>query len=172
VDNEREMPETETPAKISIAEGVSNLLGATVSSIAESVKAVASTITDRVKTTPPDPNEADHLSQSREPEAAGSDEQLPLSEDVAIALEAVPHPTERPEHVATKKPKKSATKVAQHAAAKRTSEKASKGTKRSKPKKSQKRSVTKNVVRAAKKIAQKAKKAGKKVTKKKKKSKR
>ena len=59
MDSEKEVPETDTPEKTSITEGVSNLVGATVSSIAESVKAVASTITDRIKSTTPDPDQVE-----------------------------------------------------------------------------------------------------------------
>jgi hypothetical protein len=49
MDDEKEVPEKDTPEKASITEGVTSLVGATVSSIAESVKAVASTITEHIK---------------------------------------------------------------------------------------------------------------------------
>jgi len=84
MDSEKEAPETDTPEKTSITEGVSNLVGATVSSIAESVKAAASTITDRIKSTTSDPDQVESAPEAFEPEAARTDEQLMLSGDVAI----------------------------------------------------------------------------------------
>jgi hypothetical protein len=169
VDNEKEAFETDAASKTSITEGVSNLVGAAVSSIAESVKAVASTITDRIKATPPDPNKADHPPEPLESGTAHPDEELLLRDDVAIALEAVPHPTSPLEHVATKKSRERATKATRNGVAKRISKRASKGKRRSKPKKSKKQSVNKSGVRVAQKIAKKATKAVEKVAKKKKK---
>jgi hypothetical protein len=172
MDSEKEVPETDTPEKTSITEGVSNLVGATVSSIAESVKAVASTITDRIKSTTPDPDQVESAPEVVEPEAARTDEQLMLSGDVAIAPEAVvPAPVVPKKRAATKKLNKRAAKTSRKAAAKKASKKASKSKGRTMARKS-KKSVTENVGGAAKKVAKKAKKAVKKVTKKKKKSKR
>jgi hypothetical protein len=168
MDSEKEVPETGTPEKTSITEGVSNLVGATVSSIAESVKVVASTITDRIKSTMPDPDQVEPAPEAVEPEAARTDEQLMLSGDVAIAPEAVPAPVAPKKRAATKKLNKRAAKISRKAAAKKTLKKASKSKGRTMAKKSKKKSVTKSVVGAAKK----AKKAVKKMTKKKKKSKR
>jgi hypothetical protein len=174
MDSEKEVPETDTPEKTNITEGVSNLVGATVSSIAESVKAVASTITDRIKSTTPDPDQVEPTPalETVEPEAAKTDEQLILSGDAAIAPEAVPAPVAPKKRAATKKPNKRAAKTARKTAAKKTSKKAPKSKGRAMAKKSKKKSVTKSVAGAAKKVAKKAKKAVKKVTKKKKKSKR
>jgi hypothetical protein len=172
MDSEKEVPETDTPEKTSITEGVSNLVGATVSSIAESVKAVASTITDRIKSTTPDPDQVESAPEVVEPEAARTDEQLMLSGDVAIAPEAVPAPVVPKKRAATKKLNKRAAKTSRKAAAKKASKKASKSKGRTMAKKSKKKSVTKSVAGAAKKVVKKAKKAVKKVTKKKKKSKR
>jgi hypothetical protein len=172
MDSEKEVPETDTPEKTSITEGVSNLVGATVSSIAESVKAVASTITDRIKSTTPDPDQVEAAREAVDPEAARTDEQLMFSGDVAIAPEAVPAPVAPKKRDATKKLNKRAAKTSRKAAAKKTSKKAPKSKGRTMAKKSKKKSVTKSVVGAAKKVAKKAKKAVKKVTKKKKKSKR
>ena len=170
MDSEKEVPKTDTPEKTSITEGVSNLVGATVSSIAESVKAVASTITDRIKSTTPDPDQVESAPEVVEPEAARTDEQLMLSGDVAIAPEAAPVVPKK--RAATKKLNKRAAKTSRKAAAKKASKKASKSKGRTMAKKSKKKSVTKSVAGAAKKVAKKAKKAVKKVTKKKKKSKR
>jgi hypothetical protein len=172
MDGEKEVPETDTPEKTSITEGVSNLVGATVSSIAESVKAVASTITDRIKSTTPDPDQVESAPAVVEPEAARTDEQLMLSGDVAIAPEAVPAPVVPKKRAATKKLNKRAAKTSRKAAAKKASKKAIKSKGRTMAKKSKKKSVTKSVAGAAKKVVKKAKKAVKKVTKKKKKSKR
>jgi hypothetical protein len=174
MDNEKEVPETDTPEKTSITEGVSNLVGATVSSIAESVKGVASTITDRIKSATPDSDEVEPTPAivTVEPEAARTDERLMLRGDAAIAPEAVPAPVAPKKRAATKKPNKRAAKTVRKTAAKRTSKNASKNKGRTTAKKSKKKSVTKSVVGAAKKVAKKAKKAVKKVTKKKKKSKR
>jgi adenylate kinase len=172
MDGEKEVPETDTPEKTRITEGVSNLIGATVSSIAESVKAVASTITDRIKSTTPDPDQVELTPEAVEPEAARTDEQRMLSGDAAIAPEAVPAPVAPKKRAATKKPNKRAAKTARKAAAKKTSKKASKSKGRTMAKKSKKKSVTKSIAGAAKKVVKKAKKAVKKVTKKKKKSKR
>jgi hypothetical protein len=172
MDGEKEVPETDTPEKTRITEGVSNLIGATVSSIAESVKAVASTITDRIKSTTPDPDQVELTPEAVEPEAARTDEQLVLSGDAAIAPEAVPAPVAPKKRAATKKPNKRAAKTTRKAAAKKTSKKASDSKGRTMAKKSKKKSVTKSIAGAVKKVAKKAKKAVKKVTKKKKKSKR
>jgi DNA-binding protein HU-beta len=167
MDSEKEVPETDTPEKTSITEGVSNLVGATVSSIAESVKAVASTITDRIKSTTPDPDQVESAPEVVEPEAARTDEQLMLSGDVAIAPEAVvPAPVVPKKRAATKKLNKRAAKTSRKAAAKKASKKASKNKGRTMAKKSKKKSVTKSVAGAAKKVVKKAKKAVKKVTKK------
>jgi hypothetical protein len=172
MDDEKEVPEADAPEKASITEGVSNLLGATVSSIAESVKAVASTITDRMKSTTPDPDQVEPASGTVEPEPARTDEQLMLSGDAAIAPETVPASIAPRKRAASKKPNKRAARTVRKTTAKKTSKKASKSKGRTMAKKSKKKSVTKSVVGAAKKVAKKAKKAGKKVTKKKKKSKR
>jgi hypothetical protein len=174
MDGEKEVPETDTPAKTSITEGVSNLVGATVSSIAESVKNVASTITDRIKSTTPDPDQVEPTPAPETVESgiAKTDEQLMLSGDAAIALEAVPAPVAPKKRAASKKPKKRAAKTVRKATAKKTSKKASKSKGRTMARKSKKKSVTKSVAGAVKKVAKKAKKAVRKVTKKKKKSKR
>jgi hypothetical protein len=174
MDNEKEVPETDTPEKTSITGGVSNLVGAAVSSIAESVKGVASTITDRIKSATPDSDQVEPTPapEAVEPEAARTDEQLMLGGDAAISPEAVPAPVAPKKRTATKKPNKRGAKTVRKTAAKKTSKKASKNEGRTLAKKSKKKSVTKSVVGAAKKVAKKAKKAVKKVTKKKKKSKR
>jgi hypothetical protein len=145
MDSEKEVPETDTPEKTSITEGVSNLVGATVSSIAESVKAVASTITDRIKSTTPDPDQVGSAPEVVEPEAARTDEQLMLSGDVAIAPEAVPAPVVPKKRAATKKLNKRAAKTSRKAAAKKASKRASKSKGRTMAKKSKKKSVTKSV---------------------------
>jgi hypothetical protein len=161
MDGEKEVPETDTPEKTSITEGVSNLVGATVSSIAESVKAVASTITDRIKSTTPDPD-PDQVEPTPAPETvesgiAKTDEQLMLSGDAAIAPEAVPAPVAPKKRAASKKPNKRAAKTVRKATAKKTSKKASKSKGPTVAKKSKKKSVTKRVVSAAKSVAKKAK---------------
>jgi hypothetical protein len=174
MDNEKEVPETDTPEKTSITEGVSNLVGATVSSIAESVKGVASTITDRIKSATPDPDKVEPTPapETVEPEAARTGERLMLRGDAAIAPEAVPTPVAPKKRAASKKPNKRVAKTVRKAASKKTSKKPSKSKGRTVAKKSKKKSATKSVVRTAKKVAKKAKKAVKKVTKKKKMSKR